>query len=173
MTAEAINSLFDLPDSEPEEPSFAPETERLPARSYGGLVPSWDARLPFELALGVYSLDEILDRHGLTHHQLDLLYDHPVFHKQALDARKEVAEHGLTFRAKSRLQAEEYLRVLDTLVMDPEVSASVRLDAIKSVVKWGDLEPDKKAAGSDDAGANQVAIQINIGNDQIKLGQGA
>jgi len=47
---------------------------------------------------------------------------------------------------------------LDDIVNNREVAASTRLDGIKQLVKWGDLEPrDKK-----DGGDNATNVQVNI-----------
>ena len=57
-----------------------------------------------------------------------------------------VRKNGVTFRAKARLQAEEYLAVVDRIVTNDLINPSTRLDAIKSMVKWGELEPTPQAA---------------------------
>ena len=70
---------------------------------------------------------------------------------------RDVRENGASFRAKARIQAESYLPVVDDMIWDKEIAPSTRLDAVKSVVRWGDLEPKEKKEQ-----AQQTQPQINV-----------
>ncbi len=120
----------------------------------------WDPRLVMDLAIQVDDELTILERYNLSKGQLRQLLETPAFKRELAVAVRDVRNDGVTFKAKARVQAETYLEVLDGLVYDTETPAGVRLDAIKSAVKWGGLEPkDEKNEG----GLGQsVNIQINF-----------
>lgn len=119
----------------------------------------WHARLPFDIALGE-DRQALCDRYNLSHAELDALFYVPAFRREVADHTRMIREDGVTFRQKARVQAEMYLEVLDELVGSADVSASTKLDAIKSVVKWADLEPKvEKAVGPVQP---QFNIQINL-----------
>jgi len=66
----------------------------------------------------------------------------------------------IAIREPESIQAESYLVNLDEMVHDGDVPASTRLEAIKSVVKWGRLEP--KEDKGQDSGGNTINLQINF-----------
>lgn len=123
-------------------------------------INSWDPRFVLELAIGVDSLEDILDRYGIPPDRYSSLVELPAFRRELAATIRDVRENGATFKAKARVQAESYLEIVDELVYSEEVPAGVRLDAIKSLVKWGGLEPkEEKDAG---LGGQSVNIQINF-----------
>lgn len=143
---------FDTLELEPEEPSNA----TLAVLS--GPV-SWSPRIAFEVAMGESDTD-ILVRHNLTAEEYQRIVSHPAFRKEVSTYIQDIRDNGVSFKAKARIQAEEYLEVVDTIVNNPELGASTRMDAIKSVVKWAGLETQPVAQG---AGAQpQFNIQINL-----------
>lgn len=122
---------------------------------------AWPPQLPFDIALGIKSLEEILEQHGLEYAEWLVIQKHPVFKSELAAAHSEITESGMSFRRKAALQAELYLEELDRLMMDPEVAPSTRVDIFKTLVKCGDLEPAAKKA--DDADSKQTFnIQINL-----------
>ena len=120
----------------------------------------WDPRLTLDLAIGVDDLDTILERYALTKGQFNNLSDLPAFKRDLAEVMRDVREKGVPFKTKAKIQAEVYLELIDKMVFDENVPAGVRLDAIKSVVKWGDLEPTNLK--DDGAISNAVNIQINF-----------
>jgi UDP-N-acetyl-D-mannosaminuronate dehydrogenase len=120
---------------------------------------AWPATLVTDLALGLDPLDDILLRHNVPQHRWDVLASHPAFIRAVATQAKEFGESGLTFRAKARAQAEDYLQQIDQIVVDATVDPKARIDAIKSVVKWAGLEPREEASQSS---SPQVNIQINL-----------
>jgi len=119
----------------------------------------WHPRITFDIALGE-DRQILCDRYNLQLDELETLYYIAAFRREIADHAKSIREEGVTFRQKAKVQAEMYLEVLDDIVNNADVSAATRLDAIKSVVKWGDLEPkvDKAAQTS----MPQFNIQINL-----------
>ena len=83
--------------------------------------------------------------------------------------RKTVVNEGITFRLKAKLQAETYLQNVDELIHDPDTSPAVRLDAIKSVVKWAQYEGDDKAATDSSKGGTRLVIQWGDGSGAVAL----
>lgn len=121
----------------------------------------WDSRLVLDLALGVDSLQDILDRYDLNHEEYNALSTTPAFRRDLAQAIKDIREDGLSFSTKARIQAETYLPILDEMVNSLETPASVRLEAIRSTVAWGRLEP-KNSKGDEVKNATQINVNINF-----------
>lgn len=116
-------------------------------------------RLAFELALAPpEDAGGIFAGHGFTQDQSIALLSDATFARLLERVTKEVKDQGLSFRAKARVMAEDLLQHSYSLATDPEVSAAVRLDAIKSTVKWAGLEPKEK----DGAGTGGGGLTLNI-----------
>lgn len=153
------DGVYEVTDLPPSEFGFDIEGNDLPAVSTKHPTNQWDPRLVLDLAIGVDGLQEILTRYGLSTDEFDVLSRTPVFRRELALAIKDAHENGLPFAHKARVQAESYLEVLDQLVYSEAVPASTRLEAIRSTVKWGRLEPDTKG---DNAQTNAQQININI-----------
>lgn len=105
------------------------------------------------------TLDDILQRHGITGVELARFNADPLFLRKVSDLRGEVRDKGMTFRLKARAQAEELLTTSWSLIHTKDVSAAVKADLIKATVKWAGLEPK----GDVDAGVGGgVTITINL-----------
>ena len=122
----------------------------------------WPPRLAFDLALGE-ELDTLVTRYDLTHSQLHSLLLTPAFQKEVDKHKLDISENGVSFRLKAKLQAEDYLRDLDAIVHDPETPPAVRLDAIKSAVKWAGYEP-KEPAQTGTTASTRMVIQWASGD---------
>jgi hypothetical protein len=120
----------------------------------------WPPQLIVELALQLHTLEEILPRYDMSEERYRSLLENPHFRKEIAVMMRELAENGQSFRIKARLQAEAYLDIVDDIVNDLSVGASVRLDAINKMVQWGDLVPKDKKDGNE--GAPTVNIQLNF-----------
>ena len=131
----------------------------LPVRQATPAPFPWHPRLTFDIAMKE-DQQILCDRYSLRLEDLEALYYIAAFRREIADHQKLIREEGVTFRQKAKVQAEMYLEVLDDIVNNADVSAATRLDAIKSVVKWGDLEPkvDKAAQSA----MPQFNIQINL-----------
>lgn len=120
----------------------------------------WPPRLSFDVASGVCTEQQLLDLHDLSQEQLDYFYSHPLFRREVAEHKRYINENGITFKAKARLQAEEYLLELHNLISSPDTPASVRLAAIQSVVRWGGLEPPKETKSDGNSSSSQTKIEI-------------
>ena len=127
----------------------------LPAKKDLGFPP----RLAFDLALGVDDIEDVLERYHMTAEQFAALAEVPLFKATYKKYKLEIRERGESFRVKAKIQAEELLDTTWDIIHHPDTPRSVALDAIKSIVKWADLEPKKEDATP----ANQFNIQINMG----------
>jgi hypothetical protein len=123
---------------------------------------AWTPMFVFDLAMGIDALDDVLTRHNVTWDEWRKLEHNLSFRRELLLAQKEIAEHGVSFKRKSALQAEEYLFKMDALMHDVTTPASVRVDIFKTLAKLGELEP-AKTKSDDSAGSGATFnIQINI-----------
>jgi len=118
-------------------------------------VAPWPPRLAFDVAMGE-GQEKLLQLYALTADQLDNLFHYQPFRREVANHQRELRDNGVTFKAKARLQAEEYLLELHGIVHSPDTPPSVRLDAIKSVVKWGGLEPAPQPSASQNQQTNQT-----------------
>lgn len=133
----------------------------------------WSDRLAFDIALLLEksgeTLDEVIERHGITSNEMLVFNEDPVFRKKVDGYREEVKEKGMTFRLKARAQAEELLMTSWQLIHSPEVSPSVKADLIKSTVKWGDLEPKTNSADVEAGGGVKITINLGDSTHQMKV----
>jgi hypothetical protein len=119
----------------------------------------WPPTLPIEVALKTASMGEIREAYGYTPEEWMKLRDEPAFLADLAAAVEMVKTEGMSFKLKSRLQAEELLKTSWQLVHNADTPASVRADLIKSTVRWAGYDA-KDAAPSTGTGFN---IQINLG----------
>ena len=153
------DTLLD-PDDEDNQFLFD-QDPALPTSKAVNPINKWDPRLILDLAVGVDPVESILARYGLTRDAYERLLESRLFKRELAVMIRDVQENGASFKAKARIQAESYLPILDAMVDDQTVAASVRLQAIRDVVRWGELEP-KKDVVKDEGPAQQVLVQINF-----------
>ncbi len=118
----------------------------------------WDPRLILDLAIGIDGLEDILLRYDLSEDEFNILSGTQSFRRELALTIRDVRENGVPFAQKAKVQAESYLMVLDELIHSPTTPANVRLEAIRSTVKWGKLEPKE----AKDDGMNATQINVNI-----------
>ncbi len=95
------------------------------------VVNIWTPTLVLEVALGIDSMETILEKHGITWaawHHIEAI---PAFRIELSHQLKELRENGLGFQAKARVQAESYLTELHRIVQNTagDATAAQRLDA--------------------------------------------
>ena len=162
-----LAAALDLPAHEEKPsaspPSLYPDEDEYPdyRQDYNPqTVPPWTAALVFDVALGLEGHETVLQRHGVTPEEWDHINAHPLFQRQVAEQAREMGETGVSFRSKARVQAEMYLVQLDQMIHSPSTDQKVKLEAIRSVVKWGGLEPQpSKEEGNS---TPQVNVQINM-----------
>lgn len=114
-----------------------------------------------DLAIGVDGLEDILPRYDITEAEFTVLSDTPVFRRELAMAMRDAREYGLPFQRKAKVQAESYLEILDHLVYSELTPANVRLEAIRSTVRWAGLEPKESKEG-ESGEKNVINVQINF-----------
>ena len=137
------------------------KSENLPAvrQSSPASANQWDPRLILDIAVGIEDLDVILPRYGLSENDYVILCGSRLFRQELAMTIRDVHENGLPFRAKAKIQAESYLEVINDLIYDETTPATTKLEAIRSTVRWANLEPkDDKS----DNGSNQTQVNVNI-----------
>ena len=119
----------------------------------------WHPKLPFDIAMGL-SAETVCVAYEITQEDLNRLFHTQAFRRDVSKHEQEIRENGISFRSKAKIQAEMYLEELHELILDAQTPASIRLNAIQSIVKWAGLEPkeDKQTA----------AVQIN-NNTKIEV----
>jgi hypothetical protein len=148
-------NLISLDSVEYEDAGFYPLTPVQPLHC----ALEWSPRMAFDIAMGDND-ESVRQRYNLDYEVYERILAHPAFRKEVDTLVREVREKGVTFKAKARIQAEEYLEVVNDMVADPAVANTLKLDAIKSVVKWA--EYDAPSANGPGGSAPQFNIQINL-----------
>ena len=107
----------------------------------------WTPNLQLEDALGLFSDDELCVRHDVSLGELVAYRATSVYQAGVAAARKEIAEQGLTFKHKARLQAEHYLdNMVPRWLADPDAAMKDKTGLLAKLVEWGELEPKKEQA---------------------------
>lgn len=126
---------------------------------------AFDPRLTFELALGLSAPDKIFERYGYDQNSALALAKNPVFQTVLKAYVDDVKEHGITFRAKARIQAEDLLAHSYEIATDAQAPYAVRADMIKWTAKVADYEPKANVV---DAPSNGFSLQIVFSGDSKK-----
>jgi hypothetical protein len=138
-----------------------------PSRAVVPIAPSDPARLgypptfPFEIAMRTSTTRQICEAYNISRDEWDLIRHEPSFLGDLERAMKIVAEEGMSFKIKAKLQAEELLKTSWRTIHDAATPPNVRADLIKATMRWAeyDTPPNKDVAIG---GAGRAAFQINI-----------
>jgi len=122
----------------------------------------WPPDFLLEIALGLEPTQDIMDRYGVTPLQLQQWYEHPVFKKELTELQKRISDEGLSFKLKSRVQAEQYLKEIHKVMMSNATPPATKLAVLQSLAKWAGFEPkESKEATTVNVQVNQVGALIN------------
>ena len=91
-------------------------------------------------------------------------YGMDAFRMAVAGHRNELADNGITFKTKARMQSEMYLEDVNDIILNADTPPSVKLNAIQSVVRWAGLEPEKPKPVSSTTVNNNVKLEICWGN---------
>lgn len=117
--------------------------------------------LPIELALQTASVGAICEAYSITSEEWELIRHHPAFQADMERAKELVAQEGMSFKLKAKLQAEELLKTSWRTIHDPLTPPSVKADLIKATMRWADLD-NPKIDPNNPGGGQSFAIQINF-----------
>lgn len=126
---------------------------------------SYPRGLALDLALEVGTLKEILESYDITPERFKRILQNTAF-RQEFEAHKEsVATEGWSFKKKAQAQAELYLNLTYRLATSDQTPAAVRLDAIKSTVKWAGLDTPPGSANKEAALIPEIVEQLKTLTD--------
>lgn len=150
-----------------------------PSRAVTPLAPSDPARLgypptfPFEIALRTSSTRAICEAYNIDREDWELIRHDPAFLSDLDRAVKLVAEEGMSFKIKAKLQAEELLKTSWRMIHDITTPPQTRADLLKATMRWAEYDqpPGKDIAiGGSRTG---FAINIQFNNSQVQANQRA
>lgn len=142
----------------PQTTAQQAQDERM--RAVPSLYKTTHERLAVELALHMEEPEEVFLRYGYSPEQADELMNTAAFTVLLSRIGKEIAENGLSFKAKIKAIAEDLLPTAHSLATDPLTSAAVRTDIIKWAAKLAGHEPkETKDLGNAGGGLN-LTIQF-------------
>lgn len=142
------------------EPSktIAPMNPADPARI------GYPATLPIELALRIGTTRSVCEAYGISEEEWELIRHHPAFLADLERAAELVAQEGMSFKLKAKLQAEELLKTSWRTIHDASTPPNVKADLIKATMRWAEYDNPKIDPNAVAAGGSQFAIQINFKN---------
>lgn len=124
-------------------------------------------RLFLDLAIGLDSFEDICDNYNIPESELPSLDEDPLFRRRVRLAKQAVHDDGVAFKARCRTIVADAIATVESIIEDPEAPASVRLEAFKTLVKFGELEPkqDVKSVASMSPG---LSLTIIAPNSEVK-----
>jgi hypothetical protein len=152
-----LNEEFMVEDylEELATPAAPPQVQRKPK--------DYPQNFCMELALGLEDEDALCIRYNITPYEYECLKENHAFQKDLSSWRSRVAEEGLSFKLKARVQSEMYLQEIDNIVYDPSTSPETKLNAITRCVEWAGLGPKQQVQSSGE-GRVVIRIESNIGS---------
>lgn len=127
----------------------------------------WSNSLPMDVAMGVYTSEEICELHGISEGQLTTFLSHPLFQKEVATLRKDMKESGATFKAKARILAEHLIDRMYAIVTDDATPVAIRMKGVENVVRWAgyDRKPvDDTPVESTSSKVPSIEIVLNNHN---------
>jgi hypothetical protein len=132
----------------------------------------YDARLCFEIALGLEPIDVVLERYNIDKERFSELLANPTFKKQILDFKREIKEKGLSFKEKAKMMAEDLLTTAYDIIHHQATSAAVKADLIKWTARVAGYEVPNDAAPQNFLPALQQTLkEISTGDLEIQVMQ--
>lgn len=116
-------------------------------------------------AVGIQPFEDILRMYDIPEEEADELTIHPVFQQRLLLAKDAVETDGTAFFARCRLLAGQTMPTMVNMIQDPSTPASVQLDAWRTLVKYGRLEPQPKEQSAGPGGP-QLTLTIIAPNGE-------
>lgn len=122
-------------------------------------VNPWDPRLVSDLALGVDSTEEVIDRYGLSKDEFERLCEVPAFRRDLSVAVRDLRENGTAYSERCKVMSSTYLERLDQLIYDNATPASTVLATVQFIATMGKLVPKETKA---DTSNNATQVNISI-----------
>lgn len=144
-----------------------------PARTITPVAPSDPARLgypptfPFEIALRTSSTRAICEAYNIGEDEWELIRHDPAFLGDLERAVKLVAQEGMSFKIKAKLQAEELLKTSWRTIHDAATPPNVKADLIKATMRWAEYDQPPQRDGLINGGRGAFAINIMFNNAAV------
>lgn len=146
-----------------------------PSRAVTPVAPSDPARLgypptfPFEIAMRTSSTRAICEAYNISEAEWELIRHDPTFLGDLERAVKIVAQEGMSFKIKAKLQAEELLKTSWRTIHDPATPSNVRADLIKATMRWAEYDTPPAANATVAGGRGSFSININFQNSNAAV----
>jgi hypothetical protein len=126
-------------------------------------------RFFIDIAVGVHAFEDLCSAHNLTPEAVTALSGDPRFQQRATLAKQAVEDDGRAFRARCRTIVNDSVLHMVQLMKDPETPPSTQLETFKTLVKYGNLEPETNKAA--DSGPQLTFNIISPDGVQFSMGQ--
>ena len=103
-------------------------------------------RLFIDLALEAAPVKDVCRLYGIAPEALEALRENDEFATKLLQAKQAVDDDGRSFRARCRTAVHLAIPKIIAVVNDPKAPHAARIEAFKSLVKYGQLEPKETQA---------------------------
>lgn len=100
-----------------------------------------------DLAVGVSTFEDICRMYQVEQADVEAIEDDPEFNQRFLLAQQAVMDNGEAFQARCRRIVNKTVVTMERLIIDPDIPASTRLEAFKTLTSYGKLEPAKANEG--------------------------
>lgn len=157
-----------LPVPRGPAPSFYTNID--PDRQIAPVAPADPAKLgypptfPFEIAMRTSTTRAICEAYNISEEEWELIRADPTFLGDLERAVKIVAEEGMSFKIKAKLQAEELLKTSWRTIHDPQTPPNVRADLIKATMRWAEYDTPPSKDGPLGAGRGSFVINLQFNN---------
>lgn len=101
-----------------------------------------------DLAIGTNTFVEICDNYNIDEQTAATLDSDALFQRRFRIAKQVVEDDGTAFRSRCRAAVTNSVHHVMNMMRDADVSASTQLDAFKTLVKYGGLEPQREDSGA-------------------------
>ena len=123
--------------------------------------------LAYDIVAGLRPVGELLDRYGLSPAQAKAVCETPWFRGMVNEARTRWgSEMGALerIRLKAMVALEESLSIPYTIAHNSDVSATARLEAMKTMERLAGVVPPTPEGAGAAGGGSKFAITINLGD---------
>jgi hypothetical protein len=125
-------------------------------------------RFFIDIAVGVHTFEDLCAAHNLSPEAVTALTEDPRFQQRAALAKQAVEDDGRAFRARCRTIVNDSVLHMVQLMKDPETPPSTQLETFKTLVKFGNLEPETNKSA--DNGPQLVFTIVAPDGAQITMG---
>lgn len=127
----------------------------------------WPPGLIQDLAIGIESTADVLQRYNIAPWQYDVLWANPFFNAELARSKAELLKTGVTFKAKARLLVEHHLTRLSEIIDDAETPPEVVVRAMDKLAEWGGHSAKTQGSTIGEIIGNNVQINFNFSDRSL------